>query len=147
VISVVKTTRNINRCPHRNTLRPSTRMLDGVRRPSPPNYLSIACRAFEEVIRIDKRLRPYMEEQTQLLDQWRRDQEIQAALRKIYGDPCSDNMGRTSGLPAEGSPGVHSPESSTVPNRREAALLLKQELALANSRLVLDNLRGKLKIR
>jgi hypothetical protein len=61
-------------------------MVGGARRPPPPNYLAIACRLFKQVIKIDKRLRPYMEEQRRLLEQMDWEREVEAMLRKVYGD-------------------------------------------------------------
>ena len=77
--------RSLNRSLTRSLSRHTTVMLGGARRPPPPNYIAIACRAVSELIRIDKRLRPYMEEQRRILEDYRLRQEFEAALRKVYG--------------------------------------------------------------
>ena len=112
------------RCP----TRPTTRMLNGARRPPPPNYLAMACRALEEVIRIDKRLLPYMVEQKQMLKRWLLDKEIEASLRKVYGPPD----------PAHVKPSLN---MSPVPS---AAQFLKEEQALAKTRALVDVLNSKI---
>ena len=88
--------RHLNRHRHRGTLRHTTRMLGGAHRPRPPNYLALASSAIAEVIKLDKRLRPFMLEQRQRLEQWRLNQEIEAALRKVYGDAAVDEHLRQS---------------------------------------------------
>jgi hypothetical protein len=104
-------------------------MLGGARRPPPPNYLAIACSALREVIRIDKRLLPYMAEQKQMLERWLLDKEIEASLRKVYGPPD----------PAHVKPSVN---MSPAPS---AAQFLKEEQALAKTRAVVDLLKGKMR--
>jgi hypothetical protein len=118
--------RNLNR----NLSRHTTRMLSGARRPSPPNYLSLLCRALEEVLGIDKRLLPFMAEQRDMLERWQRDQEVQAALNKVYGEDGVNASPRQ-------------PFTFTNLPMTESQLS-KQELALAKSRAVLDRLRAKL---
>ena len=88
--------RHLNRHRNRGILRHATRMLGGAHRPRPPNYLALASRAIAEVIKLDKRLRPFMLEQRRMLEQWRLDQEIEAALRKVYGDAAVDEHLRQS---------------------------------------------------
>jgi len=64
-------------------------MLCGFRRPRPPDYLAMACRALKLVLKIDEDLRPFMQEQVRLLEQDVFNQQVQAALRHVYG-PDSD---------------------------------------------------------
>ncbi len=77
--------RHLARGLNRNLLRYSTRMLGGFRRPPPPNFLRIACRALAEVLRIDQRLGPYVQEQIRLEQQRRFEAVIEAALDRVYG--------------------------------------------------------------
>ena len=107
-------------------------MLGGARRPPSTNWLSLACQALAEVIRIDERLRPYIAEQKRMLDQYLWMQECEAAIRKAYGPVPPDAPPRPrifTGSPA--SP----------------AEVLKQEKALAKSQLLIDRLNAKLKRR
>jgi hypothetical protein len=60
-------------------------MLGGAHRPRPVNYLALACRYIKEAMRIADRLRPYMAEQARLAAQMAREQELKAALDKVYG--------------------------------------------------------------
>jgi hypothetical protein len=76
---------NSSRHRDRVLLRHTIRMLGGVHRPPPPNYLAIACRALEQVIKIDKRLRPYMQEQIRLEKERVFREPIKAALDRVYG--------------------------------------------------------------
>jgi hypothetical protein len=49
-----------------------------------------------------------MAQQRQLVERWLLNQEIQAALRKVYGEenaPPPEHVGQTSGLPVGGPPG------------------------------------------
>ena len=71
----------------RRLQRYTTRMLDGARRPSPPDYLRLAGRALAEVLRIDQRLLPYMAEQKRMLENYLWMQQWEAALRRVYGPP------------------------------------------------------------
>src|ERR1035438_3606385 len=98
--------RNLYRPTGRCTMRRTTRMLAAAHRPAPPDYLALACRALSEVMRIDKRLRPYMEEQKQMMERRLFEREIDDALRKIYGPESSpgQHVGQTSGLPVGGLP-------------------------------------------
>jgi len=82
----VPSLRNTNR----SLLRHTTRMLGGAPRPRPPDYLAMACRALKAILKIDKSLRPFMQEQFQLYEQHRFGQQTQAALQSIYG-PGSDD--------------------------------------------------------
>jgi hypothetical protein len=105
-------------------------MLGGARRPPPPDYLALFCRALTEVLRIDKRLRPFMAEQGELLERLRRDQEVRAALDKIYGKDDADAV-----------PARPIKDMSLSLNQSQ---LLKEELALAKTHLLLESLRTKL---
>jgi len=78
--------RPLNLSLNRSLSRHTTVMLDGARRQPRPNYIAIACRAISELIRIDKRLGPFMEEQRRILERELRRQEFEAALRKVYGE-------------------------------------------------------------
>jgi len=116
--------RSLNRC----ILRPATRMLGGARRPPPPNYLALACRAIEEVIRIDKRLLPFMAEQREILERRLFGQEIEAALLRVYGPPD----------PAAPKPRSFVPPPVDIPQ------LLRDEYALAKTGVLLDLLKSKI---
>jgi hypothetical protein len=103
-------------------------MLGGARRPPPPNYLALTCRALEELLRIDKRLLPFMAEQKRALKEYQESQVREEALRKVYG-PCE----------------------SAIPNLRQSLppavdirQLLKDEEALARTRALAADLRAKL---
>lgn len=76
--------RSLNRNLSRTILRHTTRMLGGVRRPPPPEYLAIACRALEEVIKVDLRLRPFMQEQIRLQNERVFHEQIEAALDRVF---------------------------------------------------------------
>ena len=125
--------RYLNRRTRRRSVRYASRMLDGARRPPLTNYLALACRAIEEVFRIGKRLRPFMDEQAEILKESIRQKEIQAALRKVYGDD-----------PVDFTP---PPSRCVLTPPPTQAQILKQELSLARSRRVVALLRDKLKIR
>ena len=103
-------------------------MLGGARRPPPPNYLSLACRALAEVIRIDKRLRPHMEEQQRMVENYFWAQEREAAILKVYGPPD----------PASPKPQLFAPPPVDIPQ------LLRDEYALAKTRALLDLLKSKI---
>jgi hypothetical protein len=105
-------------------------MLCGAHRRPPPNYLSLACRALEEVIRIDNRLRPFLAQQREAVEQWLRDQEIEAAVRKVYGDAGADTP-----------PSRLSRFAYVLPTEAE---LLKEAAALEKTRQVLNQLQAKL---
>lgn len=77
--------RNLTHNLNRNPTRYTTRMLGGLRRPPQPDYLGIACRAFEKVYEIDRRLQPYIQEQIRLQKQRAWDAQIDAALDRVYG--------------------------------------------------------------
>ena len=115
--------RSANRCP----TRPATRMLGGARRPPPPNYLALACRALEEVIRIDKRLLPYMEEQKRMLENYLWAQKCEAAMHKVYGPPD----------PSAPKPQHFATSPINIPQ------LLRDQYALAKTRALLDLLKSK----
>ena len=76
---------NLNRRLNRYT----TRMLNGARRPPPPNYLAIACRLFATYIRLRersmKRDAEYTRECREVLAQHAWEQEWSAALKRVYG--------------------------------------------------------------
>jgi hypothetical protein len=61
-------------------------MLGGAHRPRPVNQLDLACRLLNQVIRIDKRLRPSMQEQERRYKQWLWEQSWEPLLRKVYGE-------------------------------------------------------------
>jgi hypothetical protein len=117
--------RNLNR----RLARHSTRMLGGARRPRQPNYLLLACRALSELIKIDARLRPFMEEQQRMLEQDAWNQECEAALRKVYGPPKAD------------APPPLSAFFTSVPTPAQIRL---QERALAKSQFVLACIQAQL---
>jgi len=77
--------RNLNRHLNRSNLRHTTRMLGGVHRPPPPNYLGMACRALKQVIKLDKRLRPCIQEQIRLHQEQLVRVQVEAALDRVYG--------------------------------------------------------------
>ena len=77
--------RNLSRHHDRVLRRHTTRMLGGVHRPPPPNYLAIACRALNEVLRIDRRLQPYLPEQIQLEQDRVFHTQVRAAIDRVYG--------------------------------------------------------------
>ena len=77
--------RKLNRRPARSLTRYASRMLGGVRRPPQPNYLAMACRALRRVIQIDNHLRPFMREQARLVEERLFHQELELALRRVYG--------------------------------------------------------------
>lgn len=112
--------------------RYTSRMLGGVHRPPQPNYIALACRAIAEVIRIDQRLRPFVAEQQHMLEQDARMQEREAALHKVYGPDLADAPRRPSVF--EAAP-------------LDPAEVLKQEQALAKSRLLIARLQAKLQRR
>ncbi len=120
--------------------RYTSRMLGGARRPREPDYLALACRAFEEVIRIDQRLRPYMEEEQRLLNEYIEDEKRAVALRNVYGD-----------TPAIEALRQRRAESRCLVGpktfRKQMAQLRKDERALAKTRLLIDTLKAKLQKR
>ena len=89
--------RKLSRNLDRRCDRHSTRMLGGARRPRPPNYLAIACRALNQYIRLAKRRAkndPHIfgpRAHDYYLDTLRmeqREREAEAALLKVYGPPA-----------------------------------------------------------
>jgi len=116
--------RSANRCP----TRPATRMLGGARRPPPPNYLALACRALEEVIRIDKRLLPYMEEQKRMLENYLWAQKCEAAMHKVYGPPD----------PSSPKPQLFAPAPINIPQ------LLRDERSFAKTRTLVHILKSRI---
>jgi hypothetical protein len=105
-------------------------MLGDARRPPRPNYLAIACSALNELIKIDKRLRPFMHEEREKLARRLRDQEVRAALRKVYGeDPVA---------------AIPSPPCN-LPTATDVKRFFKQRLALAKSRHLIDRLKSRLR--
>ena len=71
----------------RSLSRHTSRMLGGLHRPRPPDYLAMACRALRQIAKIDKSLRPFMKDQVRMVEDWLRSQEIAAVLRKVYSQP------------------------------------------------------------
>jgi hypothetical protein len=78
-------------------MRYAGKMCAGARRPRRPNYLAIACRALNQYLRLAKRRAkedPHIfgpRARDYYLDTLRmeqREQEAQAALRKVYGPPA-----------------------------------------------------------
>ena len=120
--------RKTNHRTPRRLRRYTTRMLGGARRPPPTDWLRLACRALEEVIRIDNRLRPYMAEQNRMLDNYWRSREAEAALRKVYGPPD----------PADPSPKCFAPPPIDIPQ------LLKDERANVKTQNLIALLQAKL---
>jgi len=118
----------LNRSLTRCVLRHTTRMLGGARRPPPPDYLALACRALNEVIRIDQRLLPFMAEQREMLERWILDQEIEASLRKVYGPP---------------DPSSPRPQHFAL-SPIDTPQLLKDERALAKTQALVALLQAKL---
>ena len=74
---------------NRRVNRYTTRMLNGARRPAPPNYLSIACRLFATYIRLRQRdMKKYARQDREfrlILAQQERLQMFEAAMQKVYG--------------------------------------------------------------
>jgi hypothetical protein len=115
-------------------------MLGGAHRPRPPDYLALACRALEEVVRIDQRLRPYMQEEQRLLHEYIEDEKREVALRNVYGD-----------TPGTKTLHQHRAESRYLVGpkafRKQMTQLRKDERALAKTRLLIDSLKAKLQKR
>ena len=76
--------RNRSRTRSRRLDRYANRMVTGIHRQRPPDYLAIACRCLKAVIKIDESLNPYIEEQVRLQQAHARDQEIDALLARVY---------------------------------------------------------------
>lgn len=70
-------------------------MLGGARRPRPKNDLAVICRALNLLIKPDKSLYPYLEEQQRNLEDWLHMQKFYRAL----GVVCA-RRGITSSYPA-----------------------------------------------
>ena len=62
--------------------RHGTRMLNGAPR---PDWLVIYCRLMTRVLQIDESLRPFLKEQARLHEQHLWHQEVEAALKRVYG--------------------------------------------------------------
>lgn len=60
-------------------------MQGGARRPRPADELTVVCDAIERLLKLDLRLRPYMQEQIQLQKQRLFDQQLDEALDRVYG--------------------------------------------------------------
>ena len=72
-----------------------------------------------------------MAAQRAMLDRWLLDQEIEAALRKVYGDAALDAV---------------PPKSFHLENVSvDESLLLKEKLALAKTRLLVQSLKSKIR--
>ena len=73
----------------RSLNRYATRMLNGARRPPPPNYLSIACRLLRQYVRWREKTKKEWiareREYHELIERERRDREFSAVLEKVYG--------------------------------------------------------------
>jgi len=82
--------RKVTRRSARSVLRHTTRMLGGVRRPRPPDYLALYCRLLKRILKIDQSLRPFMQEQVQLFEKRPFEEEVQAALQRVYGSNPAD---------------------------------------------------------
>jgi hypothetical protein len=126
-------TRNLtHRVPVRALTRYCTRRLPGAPRRRSPNYLSLVCRAFKEIIRLDNHLRPYMQERAREEEQNTRRREVQAALQRVYGPSVSDR--RTT------------PPQTPLLSAKEQMQLLRDEQALLKTQLLLANLRVALRL-
>jgi len=126
-------TRNLtHRVPMRALTRCCTRRLPGAPRRRSPNYQALVCRALNEVIRLDNRLRPYMQERAREEEQnaWRR--EVEATLERIYG-------------PAASSTATTAPQTPPM-SVKEQMQLLRDEQALLKTKLLLANLRVALRL-
>ena len=77
--------RSRSRSQNRRLDRYANRMVTGIPRPRPPDYLAIACRCLKAVIKMDESLNPYIEDQIRLQQARIRDQEIDALLARVYG--------------------------------------------------------------
>jgi hypothetical protein len=122
--------RILNRSPARRLSRHTTRLLGGARRPRPPDYLALACRALQEVIKIDASLREYAAEHCNAVARLLLHEEAQSALRKVYG-PDS----------------VHEAPSPPMPTTfgpKDVSQVLRLEGAVARSHRVLQSLKSKL---
>jgi hypothetical protein len=88
--------RKLDRRLDRHCNRYAGRMCSGARRPRRPDYLAIACRLLNQSLRIAKRMakedphifgprsREYFRDTLKLE---RQEQEMEAAVRKVYGPP------------------------------------------------------------
>lgn len=98
------TTRNRNRSLNRRTRRSlnrhATRMLGGARRPRPENDLAVVCRALNLLIKLDKSLYPYMEEQQRNLEDWLWNRTFHRALANVYARR-SQSPDNSATLPAD----------------------------------------------
>lgn len=92
---------------NRRCLRYATTMLGGARRPRPPDELPLACRLLSQYLRLTRRMAkrdPHLfgpQAHRYFLDTLAleiRQQEIQAALDKVYGPPAPGEPKRVSTL-------------------------------------------------
>lgn len=109
-------------------LRRTTRMLGGARRPPPPNYLALACRALEDMIRLDKSLLPFMAQQKRIVEESLWKQQCEVAIRNVYGPPD----------PAAPRPQYPVPSPLDIPQ------VLRGEQALARAQATVALLRAAL---
>ena len=49
--------------------------------------LTMVCRALRQVAKIDKTLRPFMQDQARMVEDWLWSQEVDAIVRKVYSQP------------------------------------------------------------
>lgn len=129
----------LSRSTNRRLPRPTTRMLGGARRPRPVNQIALICRAMAEVIRIDRHLKPWLEEQARLAAQRRWMETWEPALLKVYG-PRSDSQ-RSTINPQPRVDSQPSTPNSQLSMQRE---VLKRECALAKTRALLAHMKAKL---
>ncbi len=128
--------RSTDRSKTRRTICHATRMLNGARRQRPPNYFALFCRAFEEVLRLNKLLAPFLEEQYKLHqeEQWR--QQCRAAIDRIYGPDTSAPL-RTASMPLNS-------QLSALACSMSPREVRKHEKALAHAQATLAVLRSKI---
>ncbi len=98
---------SLNRCLDRGCSRWSTSMLGGARRPPRPNGLKLACRLLTHNLRLPNRMGkddPHLfgpPAQRYFLDTLqleRHEQDVEAAIRKVYGSPTPGEPARVSTL-------------------------------------------------
>jgi hypothetical protein len=73
--------RNLTRPLCRSSLRAGFRMLGGARE---PDWLAVYCRLITLVLKLDEDLRPFMQEQQRLFEDWLRKQKVEALINKVY---------------------------------------------------------------
>ena len=115
---------------YRRAFRNANRPSSGASRRREPDYLALACRAVKEAIRLGNSLRPFLHEKAREFQHSLQRQEIEAALRRVYG-PGED---------------LNTPPQPVYPTAKELRDLEKRERAVAKSRLLLVSLRKKMNI-